>query len=212
MRSLSGDRATEPARTPATLRGVALVRSAPVALLAVLGAVLAGCTPFGGSPDEEEAAPGDRPALTVTVPAVRLTPFCRAMIDLADRLESDPPDDPEAVIVDTYQEIEDEVPDAIREDFDAVLAALRGDAPAATKPDDATGAATTSFDPGPPATDESGATLPPGDPFFDEGYDPDDSPALRLNAYVDFECRGVANNPGPPPTQPLSDVVVTTDG
>lgn len=136
------------------------------------------------------------------------------MIDLADQLENDPPDDIEAEIIETYAGILDEVPDAIREDFDAVLADLRGqpvpdasDADADTA-EDAPG---TTFDPGPPATDATGATVPSGDPFFDEGYDPDDSPALRLNAYVDFECRDVANNPGPPATQPLSDVATTIE-
>lgn len=128
------------------------------------------------------------------------------MIDLGDRLEQDPPDDIEAEIIETYEEIADEVPAAIREDFDAVLAELRGEAsPTATAAD----TPTTTRTPAPPQTDASGASLPPGDAFFDEGYDPDDDPALRLNAYVDFECRDVANNPGPPATQPLADPETT---
>lgn len=174
------------------------------------GAVLAGCTPFGDSSEEDEDdAPGELPTATVTIPPVRLTPFCQAMIDLAERLENDPPGDVTAAIIETYESIDAEVPAEIREDFDAVLADLRGEpTPDPSIPD----ATTTTFDPGPPVTDETGATLPPGDPFFDEGYEPEDTPALRLNAYVAFECRDVANNPGPPPTQPLSDVPVTEPG
>lgn len=192
-------------------------RHLPVPLAAVVLAslVAAGCTSFGSSSEEDDSvAPAEQPSATVTIPPTRLTPFCQTMIDLADQLENDPPDDIEAEIIETYAGILDEVPDAIRGDFDAVLADLRGqpvpdasDADADTAED----APTTTFDPGPPVTDETGATVPSGDPFFDEGYDPDDTPALRLNAYVDFECRDVANNPGPPATQPLSDVATTIE-
>lgn len=182
----------------------------PRAVAALAAVALAGCTTFGASSDDESAVPADQPAATVTIPPIRLSPFCQAMIDLADRLESDPPDDVEATIITTYESIADEVPDAIRDDFDAVLADLRGEPVSdAAEPD--ISEAVTTFDPGPPVTDEIGATLPAGDPFFDEGYDAEVSPALRLNAYVDFECRDVANNPGPPPTQPLSDVVTTVE-
>jgi hypothetical protein len=179
-----------------------------VAALAVVGT---GCTPFGASESVDDGpAPAEQPAATVTIPPIRLTPFCQAMIDLAERLESDPPDDVGAEILATYESIVDEVPDAIRVDFDAVLADLRGrPVPAVTDQNDDAAVAsgpTTTFDAGPPVTDETGATLPVGDPFFDEGYDPEDTPALRLNAYVDFECRDVANNPGPPATQPLNEV------
>jgi hypothetical protein len=177
----------------------------------IAAAVLAiGCTPGATSSGDEEddPAPGEQPSVTVTIPPARLTPFCQAMIDLNDRLENDPPDDVEAEIIETYEDIADEVPDAIRDDFDAVLADLHGEGAAPetsdTFPDD-TNTPTTTIPTGPPETDAAGATLPAGDPFFDEGYDPDDDPASRLNAYVDFECRSVANNPGPPATQPLSE-------
>ena len=165
--------------------------------------VTTACTPGATSSDDEADGSVDegQPVATVTIPPVRLTPFCQAMIDLADRLEQDPPDDIAAEIIEAYEEIAPEVPEAIRGDFDAVLADLRVDAPpTTTEPDTPT---TPPAPPDPPNTD--GGTLPPGDAFFDEGYDPDDDPALRLNAYVDFECRDVANNPGPPPTQPLSE-------
>lgn len=171
---------------------------------------LVGCTPGATSSEDDEDTPtAAAPPATVTIPPVRLTPFCQAMIDLADRLEDDPPDDPEAEIIATYERIEDEVPDEIREDFDAVLADLRGeqplDPPDTVQPD--SDAPTTT--PAPAPSDEPGGTTPAGDPFFDEGYDPDDDPALRLNAYVDFECRDVANNPGPPATQPLGEPTTT---
>lgn len=189
-------------RLPTTLRC-----AAPLLLLA-----LAGCTPGATSTDDDEDVVADAPPeATVTIPPVRLTPFCQAMIDLADRLEDDPPDDIRAEIVATYESIEAEVPDAIRDDFDAVLAELRGQqVPRPTDdPDDATTSAPTTSVTGPPVTDDTGATVPQGDPFFDEGYGPEDEPELRLNAYVDFECRSVANNPGPPATQPLTET--TTD-
>ena len=32
-----------------------------------------------------------------------------------------------------------------------------------------------------------------------------------MNAYIDFACRGTANNPGPPATEPGA-VVPTSDG
>ena len=35
-----------------------------------------------------------------------------------------------------------------------------------------------------------------------EGAPVADTPSERLAAYVDFVCRGTANNPGPPDTQP----------
>ena len=53
--------------------------------------------------------------------------------------------------------------------------------------------------------------MPVADPFPEEGWGPEDDPALRVNAYVDFECRGVQNNPGPPATQPLSETTVAEE-
>ena len=161
-------------------------------------AILVGCTP-GASPDPDAAdgpASEERPTATVTIPAARLTPFCQAMIDLNDRLETDPPDDVGALIVEAYEDIRDDVPDVIRADFDAVLADLRG---GSAPPDD--GASTTS-----PTTTVADADVPTSDPLADEGRSPGDTPAERLSAYVDFACRSVENNPGPPATQPLSEV------
>lgn len=191
-----------PRRSPVALRPAVLVTALVVAVV--------GCTPGATSSEQDdgETADDQPPAATVTIPAIRLSPFCQAMIELDERLRDDPPDDVEAEIIATYEGIEDEVPDAIRDDFTAVLASLRGDDPPTTSEVPTTAPVGPS---GAPVTDAGGSAVPAGDPFFDEGYDPDDDPALRLNAYVDFECRDVANNPGPPPTQPLSEPT-TTDG
>ena len=173
----------------------------------LLIAVVAGCTPGVLSNDDEQTRSSISPQGSVTVPAERLTPFCQAMIELADRLESDPPDDVELLILSTYESIADQVPDEIRVDFEAVVADLRGvsvpSGEALVEDESAGGVSSRSTLP--PTTDVTGATLPQDDPLPDEGFAPEDDPALRLNAYVDFSCRDVANNPGPAATQPLSE-------
>lgn len=178
-----------------------LVVLAPVALLA--------CTPTGAPDDDATPVDVDEPSpeRTVAIPASRLTPFCRAMLDLDEELETDPPADIAQAIIDTYVDIEQEVPDLLRPDFDVVLAELRGEpVPTAPPTDPATTAETTSSaSSAPPSTDETGATLPPGDPLADEGRLPGDTPAERISNYVDAECRGIQNNPGPPATQPLEE-------
>ena len=164
-----------------------------MSVAAIAVAVLAAaCTPGGTSSDgdEEDATTGQLPSVTVTIPPSRLTPFCQAMIDLNERLENDPPDDVEAEIIDTYEGILGEVPAEIRTDFDAVLADLRGEAPAST---------------GDPDAPTTSLGTPTSDPLADEGRAPGDDPAERLSAYVDFACRSIENNPGPPATQPLSE-------
>lgn len=186
----------------------------PVSVLLVAAAI-AGCTESSGS--DEDGRTGEPASVadgTVPVPPSRLTPFCQEMIDLADRLETDPPDDVEAEIIDTYESIDDEVPDVLRADFDVVLAELRGEPVVtviATDPPTTTDPPTpTAVTIAPPATDETGATLPVGDDSFDEGRLPGETPAERINAYVDFECRASQNNPGPPPTEPL-DITPSTE-
>lgn len=184
-------------------------RRPPAVLLLLVTLSVVGCTPGATSSEGDgEASTDQPPAATVTIPPARRSPFCQAMIELDERLLDTPPDEVEAEIIAAYEQIEDEVPDEIRDDFTAVLADLRGEQPSTTSAAP-TSAPTTVADA--PVTVDAGSGVPPGDPFFDEGYDPDDDPALRLNAYVDFECRDVANNPGPPPTQPLSEPA-TTDG
>ncbi len=174
---------------------------------------------------------------TVAVPIDRLSPFCESMIELGDRLASDPPEDETAFIIDTYRAITPEVPAEIANDFAAVLARLEGRPIPTVDPDDTTpltvpapaADATDTSEPAaaappvtiatpdtpppvtaPPATDTDGLPIPQDTTFSDEGYAPEDDPAERLNAYVNFVCRDSRNNPGPPATQPLADVVVGT--
>lgn len=157
--------------------------------------LVGGCVSDGERTDGAESV-ATVPIASVTIPPERLTPFCQAMIDLADRLETDPPDDVDALIIETYESIVDDVPEEIATEFDAVLIALRSgedpEVPVRTSP---------------PAT-ASGPLTTEGDEFYEEGYLPDDNPSRRVNAYVQFACRDTANNPGPPPTQPLDDIAV----
>lgn len=139
------------------------------------------------------------PEISVTIPPQRLTPFCQGMIDLTDRLVEDPPDDPVAEIISVYESLVDVVPPEIEPEFLAVLARLQSGEPATT-----TVAATTAAPPSTTAVDPSvteATTL-----FADEGYDPDEDPALRVNEYVQFACRDAVNNPGPAATQPRQTV------
>jgi hypothetical protein len=173
-------------------------------------AVLVACTPNEASTDEATIDPAV-PSGTVAVPVERLTPFCQAMIDLSDRLETDPPDDVEALILETYIGIADVVPPEIADDFNAVLAELQG----SPVPTVASGSiAPDSSDPlaaGSATTDPvDGAALPAGDADSDEGRLPSDNPTDRLNGYVNFACRDSANNPGPPATEPLDDIAPPT--
>lgn len=161
----------------------------------------AGCDGDDGDATDGATADGAAPR-PVEPRAEWSTPFCEAMVDLSNRLISDPPADPTALVVETYERIVDDVPPEIRQDFLAVLAGLQatGEAPAETSV--------------PAATDD---TVPPPsvgsiEDFADEGYLPDDDPALRLTAYVDATCRGTQNNPGPAATQPQGgfDTVAST--
>lgn len=178
--------------------------STPIAVFVVVaGGVMTGCT-GGDSPASGDTVGPQPPVPSVTIPAERLTPFCQAMIDLSDRLETDPPDDATALIVSVYEDISDQVPVEIVDDFDAVLTALR-DGSAASVPVPVTSEATSDS-----TADQASSPLATGDEFFDEGYSPADDPATRLNDYVDFTCRDSVNNPGPPATQPLEDIRPTT--
>jgi len=165
------------------------------------GALLTACV--ADSPDEatgDEVA--DEPTISVTVPAVRLTPFCEAMIDLSDQLRSGGVEDANALIIETYRSIQPDVPLEIAVDFDLLLAALEAGLPPPTDPPIDTTIAITAA----PGTDPSST-----EGSVDEGFDPDTSPTERINSYIAFSCRSTGNNPGPPPTQPLDDTP-TTDG
>ena len=95
--------------------------------VAVTTVVLSSCS------SGDDAAPGttldDSETLrTVAVPPERLSPFCEAINDLNERLDSAAPDaDTGEMIVDTYSSIVDEVPAEIRDDFLSVLAGLQAD-------------------------------------------------------------------------------------
>ncbi len=189
--------------------------STVAAALGMAGLVLTGCVGDRTS-DGDPAVVGDGagvPIVSVTVPPERLTPFCQAMIDLSERLETDPPDDTAALIIETYEGVGGDVPAEIAVEFAAVLDALRRGS-VATVPSDSASAVTATTLPTPTTEATNGEPITPeGDEFFDEGYTPDDDPARRVNAYVEFACRDSANNPGPPATAPLDDITtdITTD-
>lgn len=157
-----------------------------------------GCVP--GGDDAADDATLAQPEITVTVPPERQTPFCAAMSELSQRLADAGDEDVTEIIIDAYSAMVDEVPAEIEADFLAVLAELQAGT------DTTSGEATT--------TDPTVATLAPGTgttaPFWEEGYLPDDDPALRLNEYVLFSCRDSQNNPGPPATEPSLPPVETT--
>jgi hypothetical protein len=169
------------------------------------------CTPTGPSEADDGPDAVEPSEETVPIPEVRLSPFCRTMIDLAAELETDPPDDVTQTIIDTYEEILPDVPAVLRADFEVVLADLRGE-PVVTAPATETPPTTFAMPELPPATDQSGATIPVGDPFADEGRRlPGETPSERISGYVDFACRGNQNNPGPPPTEPLEAPTTSAD-
>lgn len=156
--------------------------------------VLAGCD--SGEREDAESGPDGStvaPEISVTIPPQRLTPFCQGMIELTDRLLNDPPDDPAAEIVATYESLVEVVPPEIEVEFLTVLARLQSGTPATT-------ASTATTLPGTTVTDPN--VTEPTTLFADEGYDPDEDPALRVNEYVQFACRDAINNPGPAATQP----------
>ena len=170
------------------------LRPAVVAALGVV--VIGGCTQTG-TPDADDTAESveETAPISVTIPAVRTSPFCAAMIELNGRLLADRDVDAEALIVETYRAVLGDVPDEIEDDFRAVLTELETGVPAPTSPP------VTRPDL-PPATDpETGVTLvAPGDTL--EYFFPSPTPAERVNDYVAFACQDVTNNPGPPPTVP----------
>lgn len=169
--------------------------AARVLAVALIGVIMAGCNPFAGDDDVDTATDDAIEVvsdISVTIPPSRLTPFCQAMIDLGDELENDPPADEGARIIEVYESIVDDVPPEIRDDFLSVLARLQAGSPDVT-------AATT-----PPPTTVPGSSTVPGTTLVDsdEGFFPDEDPAVRLNAYISANCRGTLNNPGPLATQP----------
>ena len=161
-------------------------------VLVVAGLALA-CTP-----ESEESVPADDAAATpvvpsVTPPPVRLTPFCQQMLDLDERVRELSAEETGPVIIEGYRAALPIVPPDIEVEFAAVLDALENGT-IATLPPTVPQAPT-------PATAATSSQVT-ADTFFEEGYLPDDTPASRVNEYIDFACRGNQNNPGPPATPP----------
>jgi hypothetical protein len=196
---------------------VPIRRAIPVSVVSLL---LIGCTSTGDddAPDTTSAIAADVPE--VTSPPERQTPFCQAMLDLDAALPGDPAVDTRDQVLAAYQAALSVVPTDIEVEFRAVIEALESGT-RATVPGDASGDVTgdasdgagatvapATAAPGPP--DEPGVTLatvdtsPPSDEqlFAEEGWLPDDDPAIRVNEYVEFACRDTINNPGPPATVP----------
>ncbi|TDT16484.1 hypothetical protein BDK89_2075 [Ilumatobacter fluminis] len=195
------------------------VRVLPIVLLTVVST--AACTETGPS----ETTDTTEPAIAVpavTEPAIRLTPFCQQMIALDEALPADPSVDTSEQVLEAYRAALPDVPAEIDAEFRAVIAALEtgtvATVPGATidtiSPDDLGGPAET-LPPDatvPPAPPSGSTTLPSDEQLVaEEGWLPDEEPAARVNAYIDFACRGTANNPGPPATEPGA-VVPTSDG
>ncbi len=153
-----------------------------VALLA--GVVITGCTSVT-APESTMVVATTVPAPTVEIPESRLSPFCQSMAELSAKLD-DPDVDASAVILETYRSVRDEVPAEIRDDFEAVLNSLGSDT-TETDNDDSVA---------PNAPPQAG-----GDAVSEEYLQPD-TPAGRLNAYIEQTCWGIDNNPGPPGTAP----------
>ncbi|MAT06020.1 MAG: hypothetical protein CL424_13360, partial [Acidimicrobiaceae bacterium] len=80
-------------------------------------------------------------------------------------------------------------------------------------PDDLGGPAVTlAPDAASPSVPTGPTTLPSEEQLVaEEGWLPDEEPAARVNAYIDFACRGTTNNPGPPATEPGAIVATTSD-
>ena len=183
---------------------------------AAVGVFVAACTPSEASPDvHDDATPIDGPV--ITAPPERSSRFCIEMVALDDRLTALDAADSGDLILNTYLELADEVPTPIAEEFRAVIVSLQ--TPAGPTTTITTTASTTASanasTPGSaaPLSDAPDHTdFEPFEAFDGEGYLPGENPSDRVTAYVDTICRGTANNPGPPPTDPVEDITLTDDG
>ena len=193
------------------------MRALPIVLLTVLAA--AACTETGPSETTDTTEP-EIAVPAVTEPAIRLTPFCQQMIALDAALPGDPAIDTSEQVLEAYRAALPDVPREIEAEFRAVIAALEtgtvATVPGATdstlSPDDLGGPAQTLAPDATLPPPPSGATTLPSEEQLaaEEGWLPDEEPAARVNAYIDFACRGTVNNPGPPATEPGA-VVPTSD-
>lgn len=176
--------------------------------------VAAGCVSDDSRQTDDTTEAADTTPISVTIPPVRGTPFCTAMIELTDTILGDQEVDAKALIIETYRSIEGEVPAEIADDFTSVLTQLETGVTAptlapVTQPDVERPAPATAP---PDATDVTDGTASGGTDDTVIGADPDGStefyfggstPAERVNDYVAFACRDSENNPGPPATPPL---------
>lgn len=193
----------------------------PVSMaLSIAAALLLGCTSTGEDPAPDTTSQVAVAVPEVTTPPERQTPFCQAMLDLDDALPDDPAIDTREQVLAAYEEALTLVPTEIEAEFRAVISALESGSRATLPGDDA-------GDPGDAAGGEDGTIAPPvtaepepaDDPdasvdrpdpadltddqlFAEEGWLPDDDPAVRVNEYIEFACRDTINNPGPPATVP----------
>lgn len=174
-------------------------RTLAVVAVAVLG--LTACDAFDGDAAEGSADTADDGAqATVSVPAERSSPFCEGIAELNSLLNSTDGEPMGPIIVEAYTELLPVVPAEIADDFAAVLAALQsGTTTTSTTTSTSSTSSTTSTTTATESTLSGGSTSVPE---FEEGLAPDDDPAARINAYVQFACTDVENNPGPPATEP----------
>ncbi len=181
-------------------------------MLAAVAVIVTACTGTGAA--EPEVADADQaPVGSITVPPARLSPFCQAMIDLDESLPNDPSIDSSEQILAAYQEALPDAPPEIAVQFAAVIDALERGTEATLPSTTPTTSASDSGDPATPAATTTDPTTGATENTFDEeGYLPDESPAAQVNAYIDFVCRGTANNPGPPPTEPDAPIITDADG
>ncbi len=188
------------------------MRRRSIAATAVISVLLAGCDFTFGENADDASASNSADEIATPVVTQPPSPFCVAVDELERRVDESTTDSDRAIIVEAYTEMLDLVPPEVRPDFEAVLAELR--AGTATVP---TTAPIASVDLDAPTGDDdtSGTTQTPGSTVagtqvFEEGYTPQETPAARIGAYVDFACDRSENNPGPPPTQPSEPVPGTT--
>ncbi len=188
------------------------------------------CSGDDGAADDAVPA-DDVPVASLTVPPTRLTPFCQRMIELdVDLSEADVGEPVGDLITEAYREALPFAPPEIEVEFAAVLNELETGVPATLPPGSVvlppiTVPPTITISPPTTASDLSEPTVPStapatsvvtesaaptstfappeeGETFLEEGYLPDETPAQRVNAYIDAACRNTQNNPGPPATQP----------
>lgn len=162
-----------------------ITRSVVASLTAVLAASACSGSDGASTATTIEFVPADAPA------AEAQTPFCAGMSEISLRVNTDPPDDLNSYLISAYEALAPDVPAGIVSEFQSVLAGLRG------------ASATTATSVVGTLGDLAGTTVAG---FAEEGYLPDPEPELRLNAYLADNCFGTQSNPGPPPTQPLSEI------